>query len=378
MLRYFTLPVTGQVAWPGHLVEDRVNNSESPGDRGNAMFEAYDEDGADNKKGTGDDCSFKDDPSTWDNEDDVDPLADYEAGSTDASAYYGPNDDGPSADPALGNLLTGLTYEAGVAEHCEYGAVVGALEVHGAGGQSSLKTQATGSGAFFADTAFNPGTAPGGPAPDTTVCAHDNAVLFGSDHPARCGGSWFFAGFIDVPNESPDAYWLRTFRWAAYADVSFGDTDGFDPAGDGDFDAVDGVFDVAPLNADAADVLPAGADDAHQYGDEQCNVVTPLSTGGDAVATGTFGFHPVVGEQGPSWSCVRDDWAAQGQVDCGLAAEELACYMLPKVGDPYDLWDIECHDNDVMGMETTSESGPLGPQGSAPDDNLDCDKLPPS
>ncbi|MDX1611354.1 MAG: hypothetical protein R3185_03225, partial [Candidatus Thermoplasmatota archaeon] len=261
-VRYVSTPA-GQVAWPGHLVEDRSNNSEKPNEHGDPMIAPFDEAGPEGSSADQDgytaeeDCELKSDPDTWDNNPgDGDPLAGWDSSNpTDFSAYYGPGDDGPSIDPALGNIWGRISYEIdkvygelGFTDNPDCNQSdnwLGPWEAHAEQGQSEdLKTQNTAGFGFDTPTYFNPSHAPGGPAPDTYASTCEESWLNLDEGSLYCGGAWEGTGFIDVPNEAPDEYWTRTIRWTGYADVSFGIPD-FDTAQDGGFTAdPDGVFDA--------------------------------------------------------------------------------------------------------------------------------------
>ncbi|MDX1612304.1 MAG: hypothetical protein R3185_08035, partial [Candidatus Thermoplasmatota archaeon] len=385
-VRYATLPVLGPVAWPGHLLEDRSNSSEAPHEQGRAITAPFDQAGPEGSHADQDgyeaqeDCELKHDLDTWDDEHgDGDPLAGWDSSDpTDLSAYHGPGDQGPSLDPTLGNIWAALAYQVeraiepvlGGQADCNHADTwIGPWETSGSSGLGGLKTQTTASFSFDTPTTFNPSHAPGGPAPDTYLSPCEQGWYAQDEGSLYCGGAWEGTSFLDVPNEPPGAYLARTARWTAYADVSFQIPD-FDPAGDGRFRAdPHGVWDApAGLDVDPARVLPAGSNDAHQYGDAQCDAIEALPTGGDLVATGTPGTEAAT----PGWSCQREAWMHASGLDCSRIVDERACWADVFVGAPFDLRDVECRDNDVAATSTTDAAGPLGPVGTGPDDNLDC------
>ena len=280
----------------------------------------------------------------------------------------GPGEPGPSAEPTLNMLAAAVAYRVQMDTRGTSNTGCGGIEQAGNGHPledkvdliAPTKDAADSVFTFLADVHFNPSTAPGDPAPDTRVCTQQFGAVFGVAN--RCGGVWIsgqqYHSLHGVTELQPDVQesWVAT----VYADVSFGQHGGFDTANDGPFQADHhGVFDAPShpaLRLSPAESLPAGVDDAHQYGDEVCGSVTTLSDGGDALATGHIPAQPA------SWSCDRDDWVQRANLDCASSQDELACYLLPKVGDGFDLRDIDCYDNDVAGTSTTDEQGPL-PQG---------------
>ncbi|MDX1611033.1 MAG: hypothetical protein R3185_01605, partial [Candidatus Thermoplasmatota archaeon] len=224
---------------------------------------------------------------------------------------------------------------------------------------------------------YNPGTAPGGPAPDATMCTHLQGSI--EDTPTRCsarwqsGSQWFHSHGTTGLSPAPFAANIGTF----YADVSFGNLGGFDTAGDGLFseDKYQHGFFEAPAGLALESALPAGVDDAHVYGDENCGSIDPLDTaaGGTDASYSEGTISPI----GTNWSCDREAWAtdAGADFDCEDAVDERDCYMLPKVGDGYDFRDVECQDNDVLGESTTDSEGILAGTGQ---EGRSCQSLTPA
>ena len=183
------------------------------------------------------------------------------------------------------------------------------------------------------------------------------------------GSNWAHSHGATRLAPAPFAANLATF----YADVSLGDVSGFDPAGNGLFseDAFRYGYFEAPAGLGLASHLPAGVNDAHQYGDENCDFVTDLDGALDSFAAGSI--TAIVS----GWSCARQEWAADAGEDfnCEDAEDELNCFLLYKVGDGYDLRDVECQDNDVLGESTTDDQGVLADSGF---DGRSCQHLQPA
>jgi hypothetical protein len=143
------------------------------------------------------------------------------------------------------------------------------------------------------------------------------------------GSQWILTDGTTALNPNPFNNVLATF----YADVSF--TDVFGGAENPRFNVVDRDGNVLVAH-NAATALPGGGNDVHTYGEENCPV------GRGTTATG-------------AWVCSAAAWIAQAQLDPAEPADAEAIYQLPKPGKGYDLRDVDCYDNGVMGTSINAE-----------------------
>jgi Zn ribbon nucleic-acid-binding protein len=412
-------------AWPLHIAEDRYSNEEKGENEPTPVTDPFrcKEDG---QPGGFQDSGVNDDPSSWDGEDDADPVA----SSDQPHKYYGPNHDGPSVFPVVDRASSVLAAHA-PGESCDGRADGDNLETYGAGGAEpgGPRDEMGDEMNYDSGECINPAKSPGIDQADTPVCQN----LFGQSYDGQSGeraydySYWWGQGYIDVPNEPPDFYAGRTFENAGYADVSFGnvveDDAGncqtgynFDPAGDdpyasgssncfpqasdpladqvggweGDGHAGDeqpdddnrgGVFDAGPFNptrrpsVDSWDDYLPSSNDAHTFGNLHCEGFTALDTArGGSDAFGSATSDNQLGE----FDCDRQDWMDTETIDCNLNGDqggtnvsrinpntEQSCYLNWKPGDRYDLWDVTCMDN--------SFRDPVGDTVQENIGNADCD-----
>ncbi len=391
-----------QVDWPANIAKERYNSSDDPDRQGQTVTEPVECDSSSGVSLAG----WVTDPQAA--VEDGDALEGYDGSNEDDYVRsYLSGDDGPSVIPTVDKVYGPVVFEL---SQSAVGQELGDLALSSEDCYEASqpapntlvlqdtppvpeKTEADTTFSYFQDDHVE---VSGTSSPlDTQFCVPTDSALF--THVNKCAGHWYSNsqwfhshGLTTLNATGP----LASFEATFYADVSGGDdhADGVlddfnalapnsqaDLYAENDSTLVNGLW-SSPFSPDGD--VPAGELNAHIYGEHACYVGGDgtAAIDGDTTDPGNHSASDLSDLNAPAdlWSCERDDWvaAADRPTDTSQWNDEAiqAVYLTPKVGDYYDLRDLECQDNDVAGTETTSENGPL--DGTGPFiGGTDCESL---